>query len=370
MFQRCLRSSFQGKIEEIPGLHVDNFEYVESTIARAYFLSHCHSDHMQGLHSPSLLKYINEKNIFIYTTELSAAIIKENTEDDKILDYIKVLKLGSTLITLEGIPEENIEETYVTVTLIPAGHCVGAVMFLFQTINTTVLFTGDFRINEKDIYKYAGLHDVAEKPIKINTMYLDTTFIDLVYENFPKRSQSIDAMIKEIERCLSTGSGVALHTSAKYGYEYVFNKIYEKLGRKVYVNEDLWRFYRKISHLVPGVTNNNNEAIIHLCTKRNEKNHSTCIPRNYPQFVYIHLSAMKWINSNTFKPIQRMSPTRVDVCFATHCSRSEILGFVNYFKPDRVIGFPNPYIGERGVKRHSLREEGKLESILVKKFCS
>lgn len=123
-------------------------------------------------------------------------------------------------------------------------------MFLFQTIFTTVLFTGDFRINEKDIYKYAGLHDESEKPIKINTMYLDTTFIEFVYENFPKRSQSIDAMLKEIEKCLLTGRGVALHTSAKYGYEYVFNEIYKKLGRKVYVNDDRWQFYRYLYNFV------------------------------------------------------------------------------------------------------------------------
>lgn len=144
------------------------------------------------------------------------------------------------------VPEENIEETFVTVTLIPAGHSLGAVMFLFQTIFTTVLFTGDFRINEKDIYKYAGLHDDAENPVKINTMYLDTTFIDLLYENFPKRSQSIEAIMKEIKTSLSMGRGVALHTSAKYGYEYVFNEIYKRLGKKVYVNEDRWRFYRYV----------------------------------------------------------------------------------------------------------------------------
>lgn len=32
-----------------------------------------------------------------------------------------------------------------TVTSIPAGHCPGSVMFMFETIGKRVLYTGDFR---------------------------------------------------------------------------------------------------------------------------------------------------------------------------------------------------------------------------------
>ncbi|CAK1553267.1 unnamed protein product [Leptosia nina] len=324
-------------------LYVDNFENVEISQPSAFFLSHCHTDHMQGLHSKSLLNYLISNNVHIYTTELSAAIINHEKTDNRIMDYVKVLRLGSSLISLPSAKGP----TLLTVTLIPAGHSVGAVMFLFRTINKSILFTGDFRINPNDIQSYAGFHE-SEKPIQINTMYIDTTFIHSAYERFPKRSESIELMIKEVDANLSMGRGVALHTSAKYGYEFVFNEIYKRLGLKVYVNEERWRFYRTIQHLVPSVTNNQRETKIHLCTKRNEKNHSTCIPNTYPHFLYVHLSAMKWTYYNV-KPVDRVSPTRLDVCFATHCSRWELLSFVDYFKPDRVLGFPNAF--ENGLKR-------------------
>ncbi|XP_050676848.1 protein artemis-like [Leptidea sinapis] len=268
-------SAFHGKIEEIPGIHVDNFENASVTKPRAFFLSHCHSDHIQGLHSNMLLNYLLNNNIFIYTSELSAAIINDEKKDERIMNFVKVLKLGKQFLipflhsysysahvistwkhylrrlipwsrescaTLITIPQRDQEvEELVTVTLIPAAHSAGSVMFLFQTVSTTVLYTGDFRMNTSDIHRYAALN--SDGPIKIDSMYVDTTFIDLKYENFPKRSYSIEKMIAEIAKWLSRG-GVALHTSAKYGYEFVFNEIYRSLAMKVYVNEERWRFYR------------------------------------------------------------------------------------------------------------------------------
>ncbi|XP_045509234.1 protein artemis-like [Colias croceus] len=359
MCQRSL-SSFNGKIAEIPGVYVDNFENVESVKPRVYFLSHCHSDHMQGLHSGNLLDYLIEHDVYIYTTELSAAIINDDKKDTRIMDYVKVLKLGSSLITLPSTKNE--EEILLTVTLIPAGHSAGAVMYLFQTVSYTVLFTGDFRINTSDVRKYAALHTDGV-PMKINTMYVDTTFIDCAYENFPKRSESVEEMVKELEHWINNDKrGVALHTSAKYGYEFAFNEIYKRLGLKVYVDGDRWKFYRLIPHLVPGVTNDSKHTKIHLCTKRKNE-HTTCIPRSYPQFLYVHLSAMKWTNySPNLKSVERVTPSRIDVCFATHCSRSELMYFVNYFSPDKVVGFPNPFVGRRGVKRKAESCDSQMDN--------
>ncbi|XP_038220494.1 protein artemis-like [Zerene cesonia] len=377
MYQRSIGSAFNGKIQEIPGVWVDNFENVTSAKPRAYFLSHCHSDHMQGLHSITLLDYLTKHNVYIYTTDLSAAIIDDEKRDPRIMEYVKVLKLGSSLITLPSIEDEA--EILVTVTLIPAGHSAGAVMFLFQTVSYTVLFTGDFRINTSDVRKYAALH-ANGVPIKINAMYVDTTFIDYAYEDFPKRSESVDVLLRELDQWLNNGTvnrGVALHTSAKYGYEFVFNEIYKRLGVKVYVDEDRWKFYRLIPHLVPGVTNDSKHTKIHLCTKRTENNHITCIPNNYPQFLYVHLSAMKWTNySPNLKSVVHVTQTRMDVCFATHCSRSELMYFVNYFSPDKIVGFPNPFVDRRGVKRKIVKacdgqteiREKKLDKGLLKEI--
>lgn len=51
---------------------------------------------------------------------------------------------------------------------------------------------------------------------------------------------------------------------------------------------------------------------------------------------------------------------RIDVCFATHCSRSELEYFVNYLSPKRVVGFPHQYIGRQETRDNRVAEEGEL----------
>jgi DNA cross-link repair 1C protein len=136
---------------------------------------------------------------------------------------------------------------YVEVTTIPAGHCFGSIMFLFKTPSKTVLFTGDFRIGINDASKLGHLHTKRD-PIVIDKMYADTTFLNASYEHFPKRSDSVEHAIAEIKTWLDCGADnlVALHPSARFGYEYVFNEIYKTLGMKVYIGELDWHLYRYV----------------------------------------------------------------------------------------------------------------------------
>ncbi|CAH2216357.1 jg13317 [Pararge aegeria aegeria] len=340
-----IRSSFHGEIDEIPEIYIDNFENAEKRMARAYFLSHYHSDHVQGIHSAALLATLEKTKAFIYTSKLTATIVNFEKCDSKLMNYVKGLKTGSTLITLPGT--QNMPETSMTVTLIPAAHCVGSTMFLFTYESKKILFTGDFRINCNDLTKYTALHDNGA-PIKLNTVYIDTTFINLEYDFFPKRNDSVDKLIYHVKKWLNFNSKncLAIYTPAKYGYEFVFNAIYEQLGMKVYVSTDRWALYSTIPNLVPGVTNNKNETKIHLCRNRNEKApHEECIGYNNKNFLYVYLSAMKWQRiTEDFSSVEFVTPTRLDVCFATHCSRKEIYYFVNYLSPDRVVGFPNKFV--------------------------
>lgn len=90
-----IKSSFPGRIVEIPGIAVDNFES-KNLKSRAFFLSHCHSDHTKGLFSQELrdiLKYNGE--LFIYMSDLSAAIIADDCSDDPgLMGSIKPLRVG------------------------------------------------------------------------------------------------------------------------------------------------------------------------------------------------------------------------------------------------------------------------------------
>lgn len=66
------------------------------------------------------------------------------------------------------------------------------------------------------------------------------------YDYFPKRSESVAKMLYEMKKWLNSDetNAIALHTSAKYGYEFVFNEIYKNLDVKVSVGAERWRFYR------------------------------------------------------------------------------------------------------------------------------
>uniref|UniRef100_A0A1E1WS68 Protein artemis n=1 Tax=Pectinophora gossypiella TaxID=13191 RepID=A0A1E1WS68_PECGO len=220
-------------------------------------------------------------------------------------------------------------------------------MFLFRTNTKTVLYTGDFRLSVNDISKFGYLNKDNE-PILIDAMYVDTTFIGYSYENFPKRTESVEYVVEEIKKWLrDDNNGVALHTSAKIGYEFVFNEIYKKLDMKIYVNKYRWRFYSKIQHLVPSLTNNEKSTKIHSCMNWSEKtDHTKCLTNisSNINFLYIHFSARKWDNYEIDQPTINMLPSnRIDVCFATHCSRTELVHFVRHFSPKKVVGFPNPF---------------------------
>lgn len=89
---RIGNSSFHGKIKEIPGISVDNFNNLES---RAYFLSHCHSDHTEGLFSNQFLEAIKVNNTFIYMSEITSSIIIKNSKE--LQKHIIPLKIGKWL---------------------------------------------------------------------------------------------------------------------------------------------------------------------------------------------------------------------------------------------------------------------------------
>ncbi|CAG9790567.1 unnamed protein product [Diatraea saccharalis] len=346
-------SSFDGIISEVPGIAVDNFESFDK---RAYFLSHCHRDHTQGLSDTRLKRHLDENKVYIYTSEVSAAIIATTADFAFVKDNVITLPLGTETIKLNETDYHK--ECYVQVTTIPAGHCFGSIMFLFRTTHKTVLFTGDFRISINDVSKLGQLHNKNGDPIFIDKMYVDTTFLNWKYDNFPRRSDSVQCALLEIKNWLnsSVDNLVALHTSAKYGYEFVFNEIFKQLGYRVYIGEG-WNLYRLFQNQVPGVTNDAKSTRIHKCTNRNERYPHKCLPYDTSNkcFLYVHLSAMLWENFDleNFTHV-RTSENRINICFPTHCSRSELVNFVSYFSPKQIIGFPNEYKVENVVKKSNI----------------
>lgn len=88
-----MRSAFDGNIDEIPFILVDNFE--NDLNKCAYFLSHYHGDHVFGLAGDLFRRKLKRNNVFIYASKVTVAIIKE--ECPRLAPYLKSLELGKFL---------------------------------------------------------------------------------------------------------------------------------------------------------------------------------------------------------------------------------------------------------------------------------
>jgi DNA cross-link repair 1A protein len=175
----------------MPGFYicVDAFRYGAVQGCNAYFLSHFHSDHYVGLasswcHGP------------IYCSKVTANLAKQQLRVDP-----------KWVIALEFEVKVEVPGTQgVAVTMIPANHCPGSSLFLFEKIVERgpnpkvqrVLHCGDFRACPAHIAHPLLMPDTIDsitgrtKQQKIDVCYLDTTYLNPRYA-FPSQEDVIKA---------------------------------------------------------------------------------------------------------------------------------------------------------------------------------
>merc|ERR1719246_261801 len=118
-------------------IRVDNFQYRSTDKTDyVYFLSHCHEDHLKGLSN-------NWSQGKIYASNRSKLLITERWPNLK--NFVFDLEMDEE----HWVYIDEKETEGVSVVLMDAYHCPGAVMFLFKGKMGTVLHTGDFRFDEK-----------------------------------------------------------------------------------------------------------------------------------------------------------------------------------------------------------------------------
>lgn len=183
----------------LPGFSicVDAFRYGAVEGCKAYFLSHFHSDHYIGLtsswcHGP------------IYCSHVTANLVRRQLRVDP-----------KWVVDLEF--DEKIEVAHtggVDVTMIPANHCPGSSLYLFEKVVgkgkvpklQRVLHCGDFRACpahvqhpqlRPDIVDIVTGRNIAQQ--KLDVCYLDTTYLTPKYA-FPSQEEVIQACA---EMCVS-----------------------------------------------------------------------------------------------------------------------------------------------------------------------
>ncbi|XP_043334985.1 protein artemis isoform X2 [Cervus elaphus] len=319
-------SSFEGQMAEYPTISIDRFDR-ENLRARAYFLSHCHKDHMKGLRAPSLKRRLEcSLKVCLYCSPVT-----------------KELLLTSPKYRFW---EKRIKEEIV-VTLLPAGHCPGSVMFLFQGNNGTVLYTGDFRLAKGEAARMELLHS-GGRVKDIQSVYLDTTFCDPKYYQIPSREECLRGILELVRSWISRSPYhvVWLNCKAAYGYEYLFTNLSEEFGLQVHVDKlDMFRNMPDILH--------------HLTTDRDTQIHACRHPKAEEYFQWnklpcgitsknripLHTISIKpstmWFGERTRKTniIVRTGESSYRACFSFHSSYSEIKDFLSYICPVNV--YPN-----------------------------
>ncbi|KAM0256786.1 hypothetical protein ACHAQJ_004738 [Trichoderma viride] len=168
---------------------VDAFRYGAVEGCQAYFLSHFHSDHYIGLtaswrHGP------------IYCSKVTGSLVKQ-----------QLRTAAKWVVELEFEKSYDIPGTEgATVTMIPANHCPGSSLFLFQKYvgsgpnkrTKRILHCGDFRACPVHVQHPLLKPDVMDsisgksKQQRIDICYLDTTYLNPRY-SFPPQGDVIQA---------------------------------------------------------------------------------------------------------------------------------------------------------------------------------
>lgn len=323
-----MQASFNGKLEEIPFIRIDNFSSERDHVS-AYFLSHFHGDHICGLNHWGWGK--RGSKIYIYTSEVTVAIIK--VRHPELEPHLKSLALGRNALSIQTKDAEE----FLGVTMLPAGHSLGSVMFLFEYKNQNILFTGDFRISKNDVAKYKHLQNNGE-PIKIDVLYVDTTFQD--QPSFPKRSEVVSDLIPHIKHWLADNpeNVVLLSVSAMFGYEGACNQIYDEIKIKANVNEDDWKIFRQFPKQIYGVTDEESRILL----RKRYGSHLPQVPLH--NILTIVFSALHWKSQNLEEEfLTKESDNKISVCYSTHCGRDELMHFINYLNPTIKKGFSKDF---------------------------
>ncbi|XP_002750100.4 protein artemis isoform X2 [Callithrix jacchus] len=339
-------SSFEGQMAEYPTISIDRFDR-ENLRARAYFLSHCHKDHMKGLRAPALKRRLEcSLKVCLYCSPVTKELLLTSPKYrfwEKRIISIEI----ETPTQISLVDEASGEKEEIVVTLLPAGHCPGSVMFLFQGNNGTVLYTGDFRLAKGEAARMELLHS-GGRVKDIQSVYLDTTFFDPRFFQIPSREECLSGILELVGSWITRSPYhvVWLNCKAAYGYEYLFTNLSEEFGIQVHVDKlDMFRNMPDILHHLT----TDRSTQIHACRHPNAEeyfqwNKLPCgitsknrIPLNT---ISIKPSTM-WFGERTRKTnvIVRTGESSYRACFSFHSSYSEIKDFLSYICP--VNAYPN-----------------------------
>jgi DNA cross-link repair 1C protein len=208
--QYLAMSTFNGIVSEFPRIRIDFFRvHASQPPPLACFLSHIHSDHLQGLESL--------KAPFVYCSAATRRLLLRLEKYPHRMNFLKGvlesrkqhyrhLKLVLKAIPLECPTQIELGPLEkIRVTLFDANHCPGAVLFLIEGDGKAILYTGDIRSEPwwvNSLVRNPVLLPYTGGLKKLDGMYLDTTFAvkEDLYQSFPSKAEGVRELLAKIHQ--------------------------------------------------------------------------------------------------------------------------------------------------------------------------
>lgn len=332
-------STFPGPLQEIPKVSIDRFDG-QNLKSDLFFLSHFHADHMVGLKDERFHhKLRTNKTAFMYCSELTALFLVQNHLKG-LDDKIKILPINKEyLISIE-------EHGIVTVTPLPAGHCPGSIMFLFEYKGLNYLYTGDCRMVKDNIMKMEPLKDSRGNFKPIEKLFLDTTFFDPTYSYLPNRDESMKELIRICRSWIEKGDDyiVDLRTPATIGVEYVLIALSEEFSQPIHVCDKAHEKYHRIPQLSAAITKNANTKF-HACLTGFNPQGNAFFVRNHPEFKKHNIFSVKLcaLHASNFSKKKSLISYPSDtgglhrLVYSSHSSHSELLEMIETLCPKNIV---------------------------------
>lgn len=163
---------FDGRIREFSLLGIDKF----NTSCSTFLLTHCHADHLVGLLAKSFSGYV-------YCSEDTKRLLQLSGKYDRVMPLLQAKRFHEPFEVLLLPPGSSLdsecEPVNVTITLLPAYHCLGATMFLVESDSANVLCTGDIKAEgwwRESLQTMPALSPYINGSKKLDNMYVDMSF--------------------------------------------------------------------------------------------------------------------------------------------------------------------------------------------------
>ncbi|CAI7637005.1 unnamed protein product [Penicillium crustosum] len=252
-------STFDGIVKEFPDIRIDYFRKCpERPAPLACFLSHVHSDHLQGLES--------FRTPFIYcspaTRELLLRIEKyphrmnfnKGILESRRLHYKHLAKLLRPIPLNTPTEIELTLRRHIKVTLFDANHCTGAVMFLIEGDGKAIIYTGDIRAETwwvSSLLRHPVLIPYTLGQKRLDKLYLDSTFASKTnpFREFPSKAEGLSELLQKVQAY--PDDTVFYFRAWTFGYEDVWIALSAALNTKIHVDRYQMGLYRSLVQ-IPG----------------------------------------------------------------------------------------------------------------------